>query len=169
MDYQFEKRICQSAKNILVAGGFSAAQVFGQAITNPETGTLDTMTPRVELKFSYGGVHEFDRKPIAGAGEDNRTYFHRHQGVLQISVVTDRDWNLSSQSAWLNLIRKAMIFSTDAQWLNADGNGNWQGYDLEHFRPIASSYEMNTEKKQDITREQYEVIFNAPAADFTEA
>jgi hypothetical protein len=171
VDYQFEKRICESAKAILVSAGFPLSEVHVSGIGSPGTARDKLTTPRVEVRFLYGGESDEQRKRLpsdsANDGALQRTYYSRHEGRLVIRYITDRDWNASSHSTFLNSGRLALLFCTDAQWERLDGDGIKQGYELHKLKPAGCDYAMDSSSKHDITDESYDIVFDGPQAVFT--
>jgi len=167
--FDFERRICESARQILVAGGLAVEQVFVGATGRPSTlnnspAPKSLSTPRVEIKFEHGG--SYDQQRVTTDADTKRSNYNKRGGTLTISYVTDRDWNASSHSAFLNTGRKAIETALDAQWKRADDEDGG-AYELFRFLPMPSVYEQRDDLKQDITRDSYDLVFEIPESAFT--
>lgn len=169
-DWQFESRLAISARDILREN----AGLPEDQILIPATAGLDykkkLSTPRVEIAMDWTGRDENFRLPKgddqANDGQPQRTYFSRFTARLSLTVITDRDWNLSSHSVYCNAIRQAILFSTDAQW-EREVDGVREGYELFWLAPEGGQSSIRQDQAQDITEDTWSIVFAGPSGPFT--
>ncbi len=106
-DYNLEPTLEAALISLLSANGLSAADSLGRS---------DLATPRVDVRFELGP--ERNSQTVT---ENTQTVSNTFDGQFVLAVVTDRDVNNASHSAYRASVRQILAESTAAQWEAALG------------------------------------------------